>query len=144
LVHFGFVPQNVFVYCSRIKLGEQTETLYQPFVNVDIVTEKWASNSKEILSEFLNLTEKGTRGRDKYAATLLHLDQICSCTLDDRSIVCNVHNLKIEINPLARNKVLMYDILFRDIIVYIAIFSSLYSENEIGCQVLNSIRSTTY
>jgi hypothetical protein len=56
LVHFGFVPQEVYMYCFRIMMGEQTETLHQPFVNVDIVTEKWASNSKEIMSEFLNLT----------------------------------------------------------------------------------------
>jgi len=57
----------VYVYCFRITLGEQTETLHQPFVNVDIVIEKWALNSKEILSEFLNLTEKCTRGGDKYS-----------------------------------------------------------------------------
>jgi hypothetical protein len=55
LVHFGFVPQDVYVFCYRITLGEQSETLHQPFVNVDIVTEKRASNSKEILSEILNL-----------------------------------------------------------------------------------------
>jgi hypothetical protein len=65
---FWFVPQDVYGYSFRITLGERTETLYQPFVNVDTVTEKWPSNSKEILPDFLNLTEKCTRGRDKYTA----------------------------------------------------------------------------
>ena len=39
-----------FSFCAAIILGEQTATLYQPLVNIDIVAEKWASNSKEILS----------------------------------------------------------------------------------------------
>jgi hypothetical protein len=68
LARFGFVPQDVYVYCFRIRLGEKTQTLHQPFVNVDIVTEKWVSNNMEILSDFVNLSEKCTRGRGKYAA----------------------------------------------------------------------------
>jgi hypothetical protein len=43
-------------------------------------------------------------------------------------VQCAQH--RIEINPLARKKVLMFSILFGDINVNIAIFSSLHSENE--------------
>lgn len=58
--------------------------------------------------------------------------------------MCNVHNLGTEIYPLARKEVLIYNILFGDISVNIAIFSSLHTENETNCQVLNSVRRTIY
>jgi len=38
--------------------------------------------------------------------------------------VSNVHNLGTEINPLARKKLSMYNILFGDISVNIAIFTA--------------------